>query len=56
MKGEGQRGPVVIGVLGAVTPKLEVWLQQIPGTTTEPLPGLEDLKLRIPLTGVRRAS
>ena len=25
--------PVVIGGLGAVTPKLEAWLQQIPGTT-----------------------
>ena len=27
--------PVVIGALGAVTPKLEEWLQQIPGTTSE---------------------
>ena len=27
--------PVVIGSLGTVTPKLEKWLQQIPGTTTE---------------------
>ena len=27
--------PVVIGTLGAVTPKLEEWLQQIPGTTSE---------------------
>ena len=27
--------PVVIGPLGAVTPKLEEWLEQIPGTTSE---------------------
>ena len=27
--------PVVIGALEAVTPKLEEWLQQIPGTTSE---------------------
>lgn len=27
--------PVVIGALGAVTPKLEGWLQQIPGTPSE---------------------
>ncbi|KAL4000544.1 hypothetical protein ACER0C_008315 [Sarotherodon galilaeus] len=27
--------PVVIGALGAVTPKLGEWLQQIPGTTSE---------------------
>ncbi|XP_054913489.1 uncharacterized protein LOC129377515 [Poeciliopsis prolifica] len=27
--------PVVIGALGAVTPKLEQWLQQIPGTTSD---------------------
>ena len=27
--------PVVIGALGAVTPNLEKWLQQIPGTTSE---------------------
>ena len=27
--------PVVVGALGAVTPKLGEWLQQIPGTTTE---------------------
>ena len=27
--------PVVIGAIGAVTPKLEEWLQQIPGTTSE---------------------
>ena len=27
--------PVVIGALGAVTPKLEEWLEQIPGTTSE---------------------
>ena len=27
--------PVVIGALGAVTPKLEERLQQIPGTTSE---------------------
>ena len=27
--------PIVTGALGAVTPKLEWWLQQIPGTTTE---------------------
>ena len=27
--------PVVRGALGAVTPKLEEWLQQIPGTTSE---------------------
>ncbi|XP_068190807.1 uncharacterized protein [Antennarius striatus] len=27
--------PVVVGALGAVTPKLEEWLQQIPGTTSE---------------------
>ena len=27
--------PVVIGALGAVTPKLEEWLQHIPGTTSE---------------------
>ncbi|KAF7655229.1 hypothetical protein LDENG_00059120 [Lucifuga dentata] len=27
--------PVVIGTLGAVTPKLGEWLQQIPGTTSE---------------------
>ena len=25
--------PVLIGALGAVTPKLEEWLQQIPGTS-----------------------
>ena len=27
--------PVVIGALGVVAPKLEDWLQQIPGTTSE---------------------
>ena len=27
--------PVVIGTLGAATPKLGGWLQQIPGTTSE---------------------
>ncbi|TWW57300.1 hypothetical protein D4764_07G0000190, partial [Takifugu flavidus] len=27
--------PVVIGTLGAVTPNLSRWLQQIPGTTSE---------------------
>ena len=27
--------PVVIGALEAVTPKLEEWLQQIAGTTSE---------------------
>ena len=27
--------PVVIGALGAVTPKLEEWLQQIPGKTSD---------------------
>lgn len=27
--------PVVIGALGAVTPKLEEWLEQIPGTTSD---------------------
>ena len=27
--------PVVVGALGAVTPKLGEWLQQIPGTTSE---------------------
>uniref|UniRef100_A0A087XGF1 Reverse transcriptase zinc-binding domain-containing protein n=2 Tax=Poecilia formosa TaxID=48698 RepID=A0A087XGF1_POEFO len=27
--------PVVIGALGAVTPKLEQWLKQIPGTTSD---------------------
>uniref|UniRef100_A0A3B5PPD0 Reverse transcriptase domain-containing protein n=1 Tax=Xiphophorus maculatus TaxID=8083 RepID=A0A3B5PPD0_XIPMA len=27
--------PVVIGALGAVTPKLDQWLQQIPGTTSD---------------------
>ncbi|KAF7666152.1 hypothetical protein LDENG_00119050 [Lucifuga dentata] len=27
--------PVVIGALGAVTPKLGEWLQEIPGTTSE---------------------
>ena len=27
--------PVVIGALGAVTPKLREWLQQIPGRTSE---------------------
>ena len=27
--------PVVTGALGAVTPKLEEWLRQIPGTTSE---------------------
>ena len=27
--------PIVIGVLGTVTPKLDWWLQQIPGTTSE---------------------
>ena len=27
--------PVMIGALGAVAPKLEEWLQQIPGTTSE---------------------
>ena len=27
--------PVVVGALGAVTPKLREWLQQIPGTTSE---------------------
>ena len=27
--------PVVIGALGAVTPKLGEWLQQIPGRTSE---------------------
>ncbi len=27
--------PVVIGALGAVTPKLGEWLQQIPGKTSE---------------------
>ena len=27
--------PVVIGALGPVTPRLEEWLQQIPGTTSE---------------------
>ena len=27
--------PVVIGTLGAVTPMLEKWLQQIPGTTSD---------------------
>ncbi|XP_051920732.1 uncharacterized protein LOC127600296 isoform X1 [Hippocampus zosterae] len=27
--------PVVVGALGAVTPKLDEWLQQIPGTTSD---------------------
>ena len=27
--------PVVVGALGAVTPKLDAWLQEIPGTTSE---------------------
>ena len=27
--------PVVVGALGAVTPKLEEWLQQIPGNTSD---------------------
>jgi len=27
--------PVVIGALGAMTPKLGEWLQQVPGTTSE---------------------
>ena len=27
--------PVVIGALGAVTPTLEKWLQQIPGETSD---------------------
>ena len=27
--------PIVIRALGAVTPKLDWWLQQIPGTTSE---------------------
>ena len=27
--------PVVIGALGAVTPKLEEWLQQVPGKTSD---------------------
>ena len=27
--------PIVIGALGAVTPKLDWWLHQIPGTTSE---------------------
>ena len=26
---------IVIGALGAVTPKLDWWLQQIPGTTSK---------------------
>ncbi|KAF7643082.1 hypothetical protein LDENG_00244990 [Lucifuga dentata] len=29
------KSTVVIGALGAVTPKLGEWLQQIPGTTSE---------------------
>ncbi|KAF7652030.1 hypothetical protein LDENG_00102420 [Lucifuga dentata] len=34
-KGKSKVVPVVIGALGAVNPKLEEWLQEIPGTTSE---------------------
>ena len=34
-KVKANKVPVVIGAPGAVTPKLEEWLQQIPGTTSE---------------------
>lgn len=37
--------PVVTGVLRAVTTKLDKWLQQVPGTTSEIRPLVEDRSL-----------
>lgn len=33
MKGKDQSGPTMIGAIRPITPKLEEWLQQIPGTS-----------------------